>query len=110
MYQSVGLGSSELGIDHDDLIQEGSIGLLRAITLYDPSKKIKFLTYAGQTIRNAMMDLISGEEYIQRSELIADLYAAEQRYNTPDFPVKNRVPRNRWFLWILPVKGKIHPL
>ena len=30
LYQSVGLGNSELGIDHDDLIQEGSIGLLRA--------------------------------------------------------------------------------
>ena len=106
LYQSVGLGNSELGIDHDDLIQEGSIGLLRAITLYDPDKKIKFLTYAGQAIRNAMMDLIStafatfeqrlqskedgfpverinlddlipGEDSMQRSELIADPYTAE---------------------------------
>ena len=59
LYISVGLGDSELGIDHDDLIQEGSIGLLRAISLYDPGKKIKFLTYAGPAIRNAMMDLIS---------------------------------------------------
>ena len=42
LYISVGLGNSELGIDHDDLIQEGSIGLLRAISLYDPGKKIKF--------------------------------------------------------------------
>ena len=58
LYISVGLGNSELGIDHDDLIQEGSIGLLRAIALYDPGKKIKFLTYAGPAIRNAMMDLI----------------------------------------------------
>lgn len=47
LYISVGLGNSELGIDHDDLIQEGSIGLLRAIPLYDSGKKIKFLTYAG---------------------------------------------------------------
>lgn len=106
LYQSVGLGNSELGIDHDDLIQEGSIGLLRAISLYDPDKKIKFLTYAGQAVRNAMMDLISaafatfeqrlqskedgfpmerinlddllpGEDSMQRSELIADPYAAE---------------------------------
>ena len=59
LYISVGLGNSELGIDHDDLIQEGSIGLLRAISLYDPAKKIKFLTYAGPAVRNAMMDLIS---------------------------------------------------
>ena len=59
LYISVGLVNSELGIDHDDLIQEGSIGLLRAIPLYDPGKKIKFLTYAGSAIRNAMLDLIS---------------------------------------------------
>ena len=106
LYISVGLGNSELGIDHDDLIQEGSIGLLRAISLYDPSKKIKFLTYAGPAIRNAMMDLVSsafsafeqrmqsnkdgipmerinlddllpGEDSMQRSDLIADPYASE---------------------------------
>ena len=56
LYISVGLGNSELGIDHDDLIQEGSIGLLRAIFLYDPGKKIKFLTYAGPAIRNAILN------------------------------------------------------
>ncbi|MEQ2444784.1 sigma-70 family RNA polymerase sigma factor [Pseudoflavonifractor sp. CLA-AP-H29] len=106
LYISVGLGNSELGIDHDDLIQEGSIGLLRAISLYDPGKKIMFLTYAGPAIRNAMMDLISaafaafeqrmqsdkdgipmerinlddllpGEHSVQRSDLIADPYASE---------------------------------
>ena len=106
LYISVGLGNSELGIDHDDLIQEGGIGLLRAISLYDPAKKIKFLTYAGPAVRNAMMDLISsafatfeqrmqsdkngipmerinlddllpGEDSVQRSDLIADPYASE---------------------------------
>ena len=95
-----------IGGDTDDLIQEGSIGLLRAISLYDPGKKIKFLTYAGPAIRNAMMDLISaafatleqrmqsdkdgipmerinlddllpGEDSMQRSDLIADPYASE---------------------------------
>lgn len=106
LYISVGLGNSELGIDHDDLIQEVSIGLLRAISLYDSAKKIKFLTYAGPAVRNAMMDLISsafatfeqriqsdkdgipmerinlddllpGEDSVQRSDLIADPYASE---------------------------------
>lgn len=47
-----------LGIDHDDLIQEGSSGVLRVIPLYDSNKGIKFLTYAGTAIRNAMIDLI----------------------------------------------------
>ena len=33
----------------------------------------------------------------------------KQRYNTLDFPAENRVPRNRRFLWILPVKGELIP-
>lgn len=37
-------------------------------------------------------------------------YHREQRYNTLDFPTENRVPRNRRFLWILPVKGEFYPL
>lgn len=110
LYRSVGLGNSGLGIDRNDLIQEGSIGLLRAVSLYDPEKQVKFLTYAGQAIRNAMLDLISaafatfeqrmqsnedgfpmeqisldeflpGEDSIQRSELIAAPYAVEPEKN-----------------------------
>lgn len=106
LYISNNLGNSELGIDRDDLIQEGSISLLRAISRYDSDKKIKFLTYAGPAIRNAMMDLVStafsafeqrmqsdqdgipmkrikldellpGEDSMQRSDLIADPYSSE---------------------------------
>ena len=106
LYISNNLENSELGIDRDDLIQEGSISLLRAISRYDSDKKIKFLTYAGPAIRNAMMDLIStafsafeqrmqsdkdgipmkrinldellaGEDSMQRSDLIADPYSSE---------------------------------
>ena len=80
--------------------------MLRAIALYDPGKKIKFLTYAGSAIRNAMLDLISatfaafeqrmqsdqdgiplerihlddllpGEDSMQRSDLIASPYGSE---------------------------------
>ena len=106
LYISNNLENSELRIDSDDLIQEGSISLLRAISRYDSDKKIKFLTYAGPAIRNAMMDLIStafsafeqrmqsdkdgipmkrinldellpGEDSMQRSDLIADPYSSE---------------------------------
>ena len=105
-YISNNLENSELGIDRDDLIQEGSISLLQAISLYDPDKKIKFLTYTVPAIRNAMMDLIStafsafeqkmqsdkdgipmkrinldellpGEDSMQHSDLISDPYSSE---------------------------------
>ena len=59
LYISNNLGSSELGIERDNLIQSFSISLLRANSRYDSDKEVKFLTYAGPAIRNAMMDLIS---------------------------------------------------
>ena len=35
------------GIDQDDLVQVGLIGLWKAIDNFDPAKESKFLTYAG---------------------------------------------------------------
>ena len=46
------------GIEADDFIQEGCIGLLKAIDLFDPELGNKFLTYAAPSIRNAMWDLL----------------------------------------------------
>jgi RNA polymerase sigma-B factor len=37
-------------IPHDDLVQEGFIALLSAIDNFDPSKNVKFITYATHTI------------------------------------------------------------
>ena len=58
VYRSSSLEGSDLNIDVDDLVQEGSIGLLRAVDGFDPARKLKFLTYAAPFIRNAMSDLV----------------------------------------------------
>lgn len=58
VYRSSSLEDSDLNIDVDDLVQEGSIGLLRAVDGFDPARKLKFLTYAAPFIRNAMTDLV----------------------------------------------------
>ena len=58
VYRSSSLEGSDLNIDVDDLVQEGSIGLLCAVDGFDPARKIKFLTYAAPFIRNAMTDLV----------------------------------------------------
>ena len=58
VYRSSSLEGSDLNIDVDDLVQEGSIGLLRAVDGFDPARKLKFLTYAAPFIRNAMTDLV----------------------------------------------------
>lgn len=58
VYRGASLEGSDLNIDVDDLVQEGSIGLLCAVDGFDPARKIKFLTYAAPAIKNAMLDLV----------------------------------------------------
>ena len=58
VYRSSSLEGSDLNIDVDDLVQEGSIGLLRAVDGFDPVRKLKFLTYAAPAIKNAMLVLV----------------------------------------------------
>ena len=57
-YRSMGLDENDIGIDLDDLVQEGSIGLLNTIPLFDAGRGMKFLTYAAPAIRNTMTDCI----------------------------------------------------
>lgn len=47
-----------LGIELNDLVQEGSLGLLGCISSFQPDYGNKFLTYAAPAIHNAMLDYI----------------------------------------------------
>ena len=47
-----------LGLDIDDLISEGNLGLLRSIDKYDPTRGIKFLSYAVWWIRQSMLQAV----------------------------------------------------
>ena len=50
-----------LQISLDDLVQEGSLGLLGCIDSYNPNSGNLFLTYAASAIRNAMIDYIRSQ-------------------------------------------------
>lgn len=46
------------GADEDDVIQEGMIGLLKAIRQYDPEKEASFATFAGICITSQIISAI----------------------------------------------------
>ena len=53
--------NQSLKIALDDLVQEGSLGLLGCIDSYKPDSGNLFLTYAASAIRNAMIDYIRSQ-------------------------------------------------
>jgi RNA polymerase primary sigma factor len=50
-----------LGVSFLDLIHEGNLGLIEAARRFDPSRNVKFITYAVWWMREAMMHLLAGE-------------------------------------------------
>ena len=54
------------GIEIDDLIQEGNLGLMQAARKFDPSKGTRFSTYATWWIRQAIQRALSNKSRLVR--------------------------------------------
>jgi RNA polymerase primary sigma factor len=50
-----------LGVSWLDLIHEGNLGLMEAARRFDPSRNVKFITYAVWWIREAMMHVLADQ-------------------------------------------------
>ena len=50
-----------LGVAFIDLIHEGNLGLIEAAKRFDPSRNVKFITYAVWWVREAMMHVLSDQ-------------------------------------------------
>ena len=55
LWLRMGLEGKTAVMDQEDLAQEGCIGLLNAIPIFDSALEMKFLTFAGKLIYRATM-------------------------------------------------------
>ncbi|MFN8220810.1 MAG: FliA/WhiG family RNA polymerase sigma factor [Fimbriimonadales bacterium] len=55
------------GLDREDLIGAGVIGLIKSVDQYDPTREVKFETYAIALIRGAILELLRDEDWVPRS-------------------------------------------
>lgn len=55
------------GLDREDLIGAGVIGLIKSVDQFDPTRDVKFETYAIALIRGAILEMMRDEDWVPRS-------------------------------------------
>lgn len=57
------------GVEYEDIVQEGSIGLMKAIEHFNPNRKVQFPIYARWWIHQSILDYIAKQRYLVRLPL-----------------------------------------
>jgi RNA polymerase primary sigma factor len=75
-----------LGVSFLDLIHEGNLGLIEAAKRFDPSRNVKFITYAVWWVREAMMHVLSDQTraFSFPPKLFAVLHSAPEDVSLSD--------------------------
>ena len=58
---------------YDDLVQEGFMGLLKAVSTYRPDENVKFSTYANVCVKNKIISSLKRNSMINGAELTEEL-------------------------------------
>src|SRR3954463_7647510 len=54
-------------LDHDELVSAGTLGLMAAMTSFDPDRGLAFSTFAVPRIRGAILDELRRQDHVPRS-------------------------------------------
>src|SRR3954452_1825917 len=54
------------GVERDDLVGAGVVGLVKAVDQFDPNRGIKFETYAITLVRGAILEMLRGDDWVPR--------------------------------------------
>ena len=73
------------GIGVEDLISIGTIGLIKAINTFNPSKKIKLATYASRCIENEVLMVMRSSKKLQNEISIDESIGTDREGNNMTF-------------------------
>jgi RNA polymerase sigma factor for flagellar operon FliA len=66
-------------VDLNDLLSAGTVGLIEAITKFDPRRNVKFETFCSQRVRGAMFDDLRRADWVPRQVRSRAQHLAERR-------------------------------
>jgi RNA polymerase sigma factor for flagellar operon FliA len=76
-------------VDREDLVSAGIVGLIKAVDRFDPTRGVKFETYASALVRGEIMESLRAKDWVPRSvrrrarELAAVIAELEMRLGRP---------------------------